>query len=239
MKSKFYLLLIEISNKDPNLLFYNKIILNLKKCNYNFIYGIISDNKIKIQEADIIYICKSTFCFIEVIKQIYFKVDYVIHIKNLDLINFDTLINCNFNDNKITASNDTENIYCRIIPHDLINTLDINYYSHSSAYINKNFDIINCTYNDTKNINFYISGNKLKSVNILNKIKNEELISIIMTCYNSEFTIEDSIISILNQTYTNFEFIIIDDGSNDNTNTIIKKYSLKDKRIKFFTLPNN
>lgn len=55
-------------------------------------------------------------------------------------------------------------------------------------------------------------------------------VSIIMTVYNGEKYIAEAIESILNQTMTDFELIVIDDGSNDNTTGIIKKY--KDARIR-------
>lgn len=54
-----------------------------------------------------------------------------------------------------------------------------------------------------------------------------------MPAYNSEKFIGKAIKSILNQTYKNYEFIIIDDCSTDKTLDVIKKYSAKDKRIKF------
>ena len=44
-----------------------------------------------------------------------------------------------------------------------------------------------------------------------------------MTVYNSEKYVSKSIQSILNQTYKNFEFIIVDDFSNDKTRKILKK----------------
>ena len=53
-----------------------------------------------------------------------------------------------------------------------------------------------------------------------------------MPVYNTEQYVSDAIKSILNQTYTNFEFIIIDDGSSDNSPDIINKF--KDSRIRFF-----
>lgn len=58
------------------------------------------------------------------------------------------------------------------------------------------------------------------------------LVSVVMSVYNEEKFVSESIESILNQTYGNFEFIIIDDGSTDNTINIIEKYKNKDKRIK-------
>ena len=50
------------------------------------------------------------------------------------------------------------------------------------------------------------------------------LVSIITVSYNSEATIEKTILSVLAQTYTNIEYIIIDGGSNDLTISIIEKY---------------
>lgn len=58
-------------------------------------------------------------------------------------------------------------------------------------------------------------------------------VSVIMPAYNVELYIQDAIESILNQTFKDFEFIIINDGSTDNTAKIIQKYAKKDKRIKF------
>lgn len=57
------------------------------------------------------------------------------------------------------------------------------------------------------------------------------LISVIMPCYNREKYVVEAIESILNQTYSNFEFIIIDDCSTDNTFKVVKKYAEKDNRI--------
>ena len=53
-----------------------------------------------------------------------------------------------------------------------------------------------------------------------------------MYVYNSETSVEDSINSILNQTYENFKFLILDDCSTDKTREILNKYRSKDKRIK-------
>lgn len=64
-------------------------------------------------------------------------------------------------------------------------------------------------------------------------------VSIIMPVYNCERFIADSINSVLSQTYTNFELIIIDDGSKDNSRKIIKEYALKDERIKAFYNENH
>ncbi len=53
------------------------------------------------------------------------------------------------------------------------------------------------------------------------------LISIIMPVYNAEKYLRESIESILNQTYKNFEFIIINDGSTDDSLKIINGYYKK------------
>lgn len=58
-------------------------------------------------------------------------------------------------------------------------------------------------------------------------------ISVLMPVYNAEKYLTDSIESILNQTFTNFEFLIADDCSTDNSAKIIRKYAEKDNRIIF------
>ncbi len=60
-----------------------------------------------------------------------------------------------------------------------------------------------------------------------------------MPVYNREKFLSDAIESILNQTITNFEFIIIDDGSTDHSVDTIKKYAEVDNRIKYLLNENN
>ena len=60
------------------------------------------------------------------------------------------------------------------------------------------------------------------------------LISVVMSCYNNESSISSAIESILSQSYENFELLIMDDNSEDETYTIIKKYKANDNRIKIF-----
>jgi glycosyltransferase involved in cell wall biosynthesis/peptidoglycan/xylan/chitin deacetylase (PgdA/CDA1 family) len=60
------------------------------------------------------------------------------------------------------------------------------------------------------------------------------LVSVVIPCYNAEKYIGQAIESVLNQTYRDFELIIINDGSTDKSEEVIKKYCLLDSRIKYF-----
>lgn len=64
------------------------------------------------------------------------------------------------------------------------------------------------------------------------------LISVVMPVFNGEDYLSESIESILTQTYTNFEFIIIDDGSTDSSLAIIESFKKKDNRILVFSRQN-
>jgi glycosyltransferase involved in cell wall biosynthesis len=69
-------------------------------------------------------------------------------------------------------------------------------------------------------------------------MKSTPQISVVMSVYNGEVYLEEAIESILNQTITDFEFVIINDGSSDNSIGIIKHYATVDSRIKFVTHEN-
>jgi len=66
---------------------------------------------------------------------------------------------------------------------------------------------------------------------------NKPLVSVVMPVYNGERFLRDAIESILHQSFTDFEFIIIDDGSNDTSVAIIKEYP--DSRIRLIQNPVN
>lgn len=59
----------------------------------------------------------------------------------------------------------------------------------------------------------------------------EPLISVIMPAYNSEYTIERAIESVLAQTYTRFELLVIDDYSTDNTVKLVDSFMKQDSRV--------
>ncbi|EFB2869765.1 glycosyltransferase family 2 protein, partial [Escherichia coli] len=65
------------------------------------------------------------------------------------------------------------------------------------------------------------------------------LVSIIMPSYNSEFTIKESIKSVIEQTYSNWELLITDDCSTDRTCQIVKEFVEQDDRIKLFVSDKN
>lgn len=64
-------------------------------------------------------------------------------------------------------------------------------------------------------------------------------VSVIIPVYNKERYLDKSISSILNQTYKNFELIIINDGSTDNSFQICHRFEKADKRIKVIDIENN
>ena len=66
-----------------------------------------------------------------------------------------------------------------------------------------------------------------------------KLISIIMPAYNTQSTISDSINSVLAQTYTNWELIVVNDCSTDETASIIKNFAAADGRIHMHTNKRN
>ena len=65
------------------------------------------------------------------------------------------------------------------------------------------------------------------------------MISVIMPAYNSEKYISEAIESVISQSCTNWELIIVDDGSTDQTSEIIDEYAAKDSRIKAFHRENS
>ncbi|MDV7785567.1 glycosyltransferase family 2 protein [Enterococcus gallinarum] len=63
-------------------------------------------------------------------------------------------------------------------------------------------------------------------------------VSIILPVYNAESFIRKTLTSVLEQTYSNFELIIVNDGSSDNTKDICQEFEIRDNRIKLFSKEN-
>lgn len=66
-----------------------------------------------------------------------------------------------------------------------------------------------------------------------------DLVSIITPVYNAEKFIEETIRSVQNQSHQNFEHVLIDDCSSDNSQNIIEEFASRDSRIKYFKLAKN
>lgn len=66
-------------------------------------------------------------------------------------------------------------------------------------------------------------------------MENPPLVSVIVCAYNAEQYIDESISSIINQSYENLEIIVINDGSTDLTLSHLEKISKLDKRIKIIS----
>jgi glycosyltransferase involved in cell wall biosynthesis len=67
----------------------------------------------------------------------------------------------------------------------------------------------------------------------------QPLVSIIIPTYNRADLIGNTLDSILSQTYTNWECIVIDDGSIDNTNEVLKEFCERDSRFQYHLRPNS
>ncbi len=67
---------------------------------------------------------------------------------------------------------------------------------------------------------------------------NSPVISVLMPVYNADRYVAQAVESILRQTFTDFEFLIVDDGSRDRSLTILQHYAAKDCRIHLTSRPN-
>ena len=64
------------------------------------------------------------------------------------------------------------------------------------------------------------------------------LVSILSPCFNEEFTIENSVKGLLKQTYTNFEIVIINDGSTDRTKEVVEELVKQFKNVRLLNKAN-
>jgi glycosyltransferase involved in cell wall biosynthesis len=97
-----------------------------------------------------------------------------------------------------------------------------------------NLDVIDSNKIKIMTITFLIIYIK---INYIRPIREKDKISVIIPTYNRENLILKSINSVLNQTYSNIEILIVDDGSTDNTENIINK--LDNNKIKYIKLKDN
>lgn len=67
----------------------------------------------------------------------------------------------------------------------------------------------------------------------------EAVLSVVMSVYNGEKYLKEAIDSVINQTYKNWEMIVVNDASTDKTAEILEEYSKQDKRIKVLTNDKN
>ena len=66
-----------------------------------------------------------------------------------------------------------------------------------------------------------------------------ELVSVVITSYNAGKYLEQCIESVLQQTYSNIEILIVNDGSTDNTDEIARKYAAREEKIRYFYQDNS
>lgn len=72
----------------------------------------------------------------------------------------------------------------------------------------------------------------------IREMEKTPLFSIVMPAYNCGNSVGETIESVLSQSITDFELIIINDGSTDNTEQVLNQYHQEDERIRFTTIPN-
>lgn len=74
---------------------------------------------------------------------------------------------------------------------------------------------------------------------VFDKLDTIDLVSVIVPAYNAEKYIKQTVAAIQNQTYKNWELIIVNDGSTDSTADIVNSLLASDDRIQFFSLDKN
>src|SRR2546430_480594 len=64
-------------------------------------------------------------------------------------------------------------------------------------------------------------------------------VSVVLPMYNAAAYLPEAIESILNQTFSDFELIAVDDGSNDNSPDILRTFAQRDSRLRIISRPNS
>lgn len=102
-------------------------------------------------------------------------------------------------------------------------------------------DYLSSNYVDIENDCYIVSRQNVLSLDMEEKISYDEelcnkgpLVSVVMSSYNHEKYVEEAILSVLNQTYKNIEFLVADDASSDGTVAILKKYEKYFSKVLYF-----
>src|SRR5579864_5984497 len=77
-----------------------------------------------------------------------------------------------------------------------------------------------------------LKGLHYASVRLMSATARVPVISVVMGVYNAQRYVSEAIESVLNQTFGDFEFIVVDDGSTDRTPAILQEYQARDPRLK-------
>ena len=149
---------------------------------------------------------------------------------NQNHINTEFLSGIKLNENIKASSNLSE-----------FSNLDFLFVVVPTQYIGSTMKQLKNTLNSSCKIINASKGIDIQSLKLISEIIKEifpkNKISVLLSTYNDEATIQESIQSILNQTYENFELLIKIDGSSDNTYKIINEFT--DKRITVFNSEKN
>lgn len=113
-----------------------------------------------------------------------------------------------------------------------VHVLERNYFGED-MWKSAGLSDIHCMYAATKKD----IGIGILPINGIKKVQEDELVSVIIPTYNRGYCIENAIQSVLNQTWKNIEVLVVDDGSKDNTESVVA--NIKDDRIHYLKLEQN
>ena len=229
-----------------------KMLKNIIKFNntnqsYNFILTCVTNFNIPsyiCSYLDRIFKNSSSNKVHQIIFRKYFVYDILVQINTSSCVDIQVLINnlYRLKEHNLLVSNDKYNLLCRIYNtnffdsvKNLINLSYVGICRKNKFLVVHNFLKNSPTNENYNNVINYIKKNGISSSITKNKIRDFGKVSIIITCFNSQKTIEYSVKSVINQTYKNLSIIIVDDCSSDNTVTIVnnlkKKYNINIKLI--------
>lgn len=113
--------------------------------------------------------------------------------------------------------------------------------SKKIKWINKLYEYYNITpilFDTRDNLSLYDRLHTRKDP-FTSKDKNLSKVSVIIPAYNSESTIQTALQSLLQQTWSNLEILVVDDCSTDRTKQVVESYARKDRRVKLLTTKAN